>query len=525
MLKRRGFLSGSTIAAGMAAAGAMAQTDPAAPLRTVVVGAGMSGLYSTYRLINAGHASSDIAIFEASDRVGGRLRSERLPGADNVAAEFGGMRFLTSQKLVTALIAHLGLKHRGFPMGGPANLVHMRGKRWTDADYARKGAVPFDLAPDEAGMDPTALMVKAINQVVPGAEKLTLAQWDRVKQTAMLDGRPLHAWGYRDLMNRFLSYEAMVVVQAGGGYNSIPTNCSASEALPWLLADFVTDPTYRTLIDGMHGLPVALAEQVESQGVKINRQHRLMALRVPAQTGTGLHELVFDTPSGPRTIRAQRVILGLPRRSLDLIEDARVLRDRTTAALLGTVTPRALAKAYIAHADPYWRRFGLTSGKATTDLPGRQFYYFGTEPERTVPANGYLTMAYFDGDSTDFWDGRRRLESHQARGFSRLDAKGPFAREMQRQIARVHDLPTPPEVLSAGYVNWGDDPYGGGWHSWNQGEKSWEIMPRIIAPVPGVDLHIIGEAWSTGQGWIEGALQTTENLLTGPLNTPRPNWL
>ena len=50
-------------------------------------------------------------------------------------------------------------------------------------------------------------------------------------------------------------------------------------------------------------------------------------------------------------------------------------------------------------------------------------------------------------------------------------------------------------------------------------------MPRIIAPVPGVDLHIIGEAWSTGQGWIEGALQTTENLLTGPLNTPRPNWL
>ena len=60
-----------------------------------------------------------------------------------------------------------------------------------------------------------------------------------------------------------------------------------------------------------------LAGQIEARGSTIPRQHRLVSLRIPAQTGTSLHELVFDTPSGPRVIRARRVILGLPKRALE----------------------------------------------------------------------------------------------------------------------------------------------------------------------------------------------------------------
>ena len=105
-------------------------------------------------------------------------------------------------------------------MGGPENLNFIRGKRWTEADYGRKGAIPFDLSPDEAGLDPTGWMVRAIERVVPGAAKLTPEQWPPIQRTAMLDGRPLHAWGYRDVMNRFLSYEASMLVRMGGGYNS-----------------------------------------------------------------------------------------------------------------------------------------------------------------------------------------------------------------------------------------------------------------------------------------------------------------
>ena len=59
----------------------------------------------------------------------------------------------------------------------------------------------------------------------------------------------------------------------------------------------------------------------------------------------------------------------------------------------------------------------------------------------------------------------------------------------------------------------GDDPYGGGWHSWNIGVNVAEVMPRIVSPVAGENVYICGEAYSTYQGWVEGALQTAETML------------
>ncbi len=524
MVSRRWFIAAAAATAGVGRA-QLLQAATSDTLDTAIVGGGVSGLYSAFRLVEAGMPANQLAVFEATDRIGGRTFSVRMPGAEGIVSEFGGMRYLTSHRIATALIEHLAIPNRGFPMGGPDNLVYIRGKRWKVGDYARKGAIPFDLAPDEQGLDPVALMVKAIDQIAPNADRLTMAQWAPIQRAAMVDGYPLHAWGYRELLNRSLSQEAMAVVRMGGGYLSIPTNWSASEALPWLLADFANHPQYRTLNDGLQSLALTLASRLGGKGVATEMGHRLVSLRVPTQTGTGLHELAFMTPSGLRVIRARRVILGLPRRSLELIEDFAALRDASVRTLMGSVTPRALCKAFMIHPEPYWRQFGLTSGSATTDLPARQFYYFGSEPERGANPSGFATMAYFDGDSEDFWDGLRQLESPGARGFTRMDPKGPFVQEMLRQLVTVHGLSAPPPVVSAGYMNWGDDPYGGGWHSWNQGEKSWEVMDRIETPLPGVSLHIVGEAWSTGQGWVEGALQTAENVLSARFNLPRPGWL
>lgn len=523
MLSRRGFLAG-TAAGAVSMHGAIAGAASPDTLDTAIVGGGPSGLYAAYRLIHAGHAAHQVGVFELSDRLGGRTFSVRMPGAEGMVAEFGGMRYLTNQKLVTSLIAQLDLPNRGFPMGGPDNFVYVRGKRFKIGDYAKKAPIPYDLAPNERGLDPFELMVKAIDHVIPGAEKLSPAQWQTIKRTATLDGKPLHAWGFRNVLNRFLSQEAMALIRQAGGYYTLPTNWSAAEALPFMLADFANHPSYRTLNDGMQSLTLNLSKQVEAKGATVNRQHGLVSLRVPAQTGTPYHELIFSTPSGTRTIRAKRVILGLPRRSLELVPDIAVLRDPETAALLRTVTPRPLCKAFLIHPEPYWTQFGLTSGDAATDVPARQLYYFGTEPERGPGNHGYATMAYFDGPAIDFWDGLRQLEKPGARGFTRLDPNGPFAREMLRQIVLVHGLSATPKVLSAGYMNWGDDPFGGGWHSWNQGTESWKIMDRVQTPHPGIDLHIVGDAWSTSQGWVEGALQTTENMLVHHMKLPVPNW-
>ena len=120
-------------------------------LDTAVIGGGIAGLYAAWRLAD-GHVSPDqIAVFEATDRIGGRLLSMSMPGTNGLVAEFGGMRFLTSQRIISSLVQHLGFDVRPFPMGGPENLTYLRGKRFTNADYARPGAIPYALNSNEAG--------------------------------------------------------------------------------------------------------------------------------------------------------------------------------------------------------------------------------------------------------------------------------------------------------------------------------------------------------------------------------------
>lgn len=52
--------------------------------------------------------------------------------------------------------------------------------------------------------------------------------------------------------------------------------------------------------------------------------------------------------------------------------------------------------------------------------------------------------------------------------------------EVSRQLQKMHDLDYSPDVLNAAYRDWGEDPFGGGWNSWNIGVKSWEIIPQIM---------------------------------------------
>ena len=98
-----------------------------------VIGGGVSGAYTAWRLRTEGAASpvlkdlarkrSDrklaIAIFEYSDRIGGRLYSMRLPGVPHLPIELGGMRFLNSHKRVNALVERYKLQYRPLPTMDP----------------------------------------------------------------------------------------------------------------------------------------------------------------------------------------------------------------------------------------------------------------------------------------------------------------------------------------------------------------------------------------------------------------------
>ena len=110
-----------------------------------VIGGGVSGAYSAWRLKQA-RPDLKIALFEYSNRIGGRLYTETLPGMPHVHAELGGMRYIPKkQALVDNLIEFLELPTVAFPMGDPKpvgaanNLYYLRQKPIRLSNLTRPG--------------------------------------------------------------------------------------------------------------------------------------------------------------------------------------------------------------------------------------------------------------------------------------------------------------------------------------------------------------------------------------------------
>lgn len=81
-------------------------TPPGGAARIAVVGGGVSGLAAAHRLRTlVGHACS-VEVFEASERLGGKLRTVRLAGAD---LDVGAEAFLARRPEVPELLSELGL--------------------------------------------------------------------------------------------------------------------------------------------------------------------------------------------------------------------------------------------------------------------------------------------------------------------------------------------------------------------------------------------------------------------------------
>ena len=81
-------------------------------LDLAVIGAGVAGTYVAQR-VQVARPDWSITLFERTERIGGRLRSMKVPGLDH-PIELGGMRFLTSQPRVAAVVAEIGLPTHPF---------------------------------------------------------------------------------------------------------------------------------------------------------------------------------------------------------------------------------------------------------------------------------------------------------------------------------------------------------------------------------------------------------------------------
>lgn len=493
-------------------------------LDVAVIGAGVSGLYAAWRLQSEwktpeGNAPR-IAVFERSQRIGGRLHTIQPARMSTLHAEIGGMRLPSFHRFTLGLVDHLGLETKEFREGNANNLFYLRGKHIKGEDFEHADRVPYNLAPDEQGIQPPVLFKHLLQKLVPSEPDLY----------KMRTQGELHHDGLFHKLLENASHEALQLIQDAGGYYSALGNANLADMLFTLLSHRKeSEVHFVTLKAGMQELPRAIASQFERAGGKIHKDARLHELPHP----TDATYLSVRSEGGDlRPVKARHVILAMPRRALSLLLGRCFLFDYPQFVQdLESVTGQAASKLFLCFNDTWWSKLGLEAGRSDTDLPMRQCYYFGTEPSNN---HGLLMAGYNDGRAVDFWAGfvgeklaDSLLESRLATPSRLLDEITPnsaMVREICRQLAELHGVPVP-EPYAAYFVDWAGDPYGGGWHSWKIHARSWEVMPRMRQPVSHVNVYICGEAYSLDQGWVEGALNTAEHMLQEKFGLPAPPYL
>jgi monoamine oxidase len=498
---------------------------------TAIVGGGVSGLYSAWRLSQSGVPAS-LNVYEASERLGGRLDTVEVP-ALSCKVEMGAMRFTSSQLLVSRLLSHLNVPSEAF-VNSTLQHMYLRGVSIPMGPSGPLGPVPYRLAGLESAY-PFVLLVQAMERAVPNALSLTPVEWAQTIRDFRLGGKPLWEWGFWNLIQSVISNEGYQLISAGLGEQSISANWSAASALP-MMCQIIKDVQQKDGLNRPTGGWVTLVDHlaakiVATPGCNIEIGHTLRSIRAAANHEYPI-ELLFESAEEATAVSAKNVVLALPREALERVEFGReISRETKLINLFQQVMQIPAFKLYVAYDSPWWTdSCGWSDGYSITDLPIRQVYY-GAGQAGTPDCTGRILMAsYADFSSVQFWTGLTGMGSGQRnRIFQENGSGGPLNAVLQVAAAQLREFhgiyPKLPEPVWSAYADWSRGNYGAGWHAWLPGLDPNIAIPNMRKPFGELPIYICGEAFSYYQGWVEGALSSAELMLEQHFNLAFPDWL
>jgi monoamine oxidase len=468
-ISRRSFIGTST-ALVTAAALSGCTTSSARSKNIVIVGGGIAGLVAAYRLQQAGLSPR---IFEASNRVGGRMYSIRNAFADGQVAELGGELIDTNHESIRALAVELGIE-----------LDDLREYRhdleqevfWFDGRRLEMREIVEAFAPVAAAIDRDLSSITGDDVTFDApnnAENL-----DRVSIAEWLDRQGVDGW-FRRLLDVGYTTEYGLEIDRQSSMNLLYMISTTPEPF-----EIFGDSDERFHTRGGNDLFVSeLSKRLDSD---VFTNHVLESVR---QRPDGSYALSFRHGETTRDVAAGHVVLTLPFTRLREVELAVGIPDVQRRAIteLGYGTN---AKLMIGFSDRVWTRHD-SAGAILADLP----FQLCWETSRMQPGlSGILTNFSGGGQGIAVGQGSAEEQAHAV--VASLERAFPGigdARAGQNQV-RFH-WPSHPQT-------------GGSYASYLAGQ--WTAIRGAEGLRTG-NLHFAGEHTSLDfQGFMNGGCESGE---------------
>lgn len=437
----------------------------------VVVGAGIAGLSCAHRLRQAGIG---VRLYEAQERVGGRIWSLRGHFADGQVCELGGELVDSGHARMRALAAELGLEFDDLaddPTAAWGDVWFCGGRRYGEAEILREFAPLAAAIRRDAGSLPEA----EITYAAPGgAEAL-----DRLSMTQWLDRNGASGW-LRTLI------EVAFTTEMG-------LDCEQQSALNFLT--FIDPGTERFRVfgdsDERFHLRGGNDRIVQALGAKLDDAivagAALEALRGSAD---GVYTLSFRRGAGAFQVRARRVVLALPFTTLRRVRlDVELPPAKRRA--IDELGYGSNAKLMIGFDERIWRTRHSSGGSSYSDLPLQTTW----ETSRRQPgAAGLLTNFTGGRHGVEIGRGTPKQQADLAAGQLEAIFPGIAAARGGAREARFH-WPSFPWTL-------------GSYACFLPGQ--WTSLRGAIGERVG-ELHFAGEHCAfDNQGFMEGGVESGE---------------
>jgi monoamine oxidase len=353
-LSRRALLAtgGATVALRGLGRSSRAQNAPdATPVssasRIGIVGAGIAGLHAALTLHDAGIAST---IFDAADRVGGRMHSNTTLWAEGQTSEWCGELIDSGHVTIQGLAARFGLPLVDLIAAEPPGsepTYFVRGRYYSAAEAQRDFGPVHRIALEHlTAIGPTA-RYDAMTPAGALFDQMSVAQW--------ID---LYVPGGHDApLGRLLD----IIFTTEGGRDSDELSAlvaiAACAAGPTLFA--FSDQRFH-IAGGNQRLPTAIASHVRSAAPACDLRlgWRLTAVRRDVE---GV-ELAFATVDGAREERFDHVVLAAPFSVLRTLDITRAGFDALKRRAIAELSYGTNAKLQLQFDARFWRQRGAWPG-------------------------------------------------------------------------------------------------------------------------------------------------------------------